>query len=373
MDINGHGTQVTGVIVAGNGIGMAPGARFIAARAFDDSGASTASAIHASFQWLLDPDGDPATNDAPNVVNISWGARQGCNLEFQPDLQALRAAHIVPVAAAGNDGSIAAADNSPANLPEAFAVGATIDATTIAPFSSVGPSSCGGQFPALVAPGEGIRSTGIGGSRRDRPRGHLVLGAARRGRARAAAAGLPAADRNPAGEPAHAERRRPRRAGSRSTFGAGFLDVIASRAAAAVCPRSTSTRRRCRARSETDTTLQLRANDALSAIAGGEWWADADPGIGAGQPFTAADGAFDSHSEGLVASLAALAPGPHLLGMRARDAAGNWSTATSSCSASPLRRRCRRPCPRCPSRPPSPVAPAPPPPASLARWVASRT
>ena len=168
MDIDGHGTQVTGVIVAGNGIGMAPGARFIAARAFDDAGASTASAIHAAFQWLLDPDGDPATNDAPNVVNLSWGARQGCTLEFQPDLQALRAAHILPVAAAGNDGAIAGADNSPGNLPEAFAVGATSASATfpplIAPFSSRGPSSCGGQFPSLVAPGTGIRTTGLGGS-----------------------------------------------------------------------------------------------------------------------------------------------------------------------------------------------------------------
>ena len=144
-DVCGHGTQVTGIVVAGAGIGMAPGARFIAARAFDDTGASTASGIHASFQWLLDPDGDPATNDAPNVVNLSWGARQGCNAEFQPDLQALRAAHILPVAAAGNDGAIAAADNSPANLPEAFAVGATSSATTIAPFSSVGPRAAEGS------------------------------------------------------------------------------------------------------------------------------------------------------------------------------------------------------------------------------------
>ena len=82
-----------------------------------------------AFQWLLDPDHNPATPDAPNVVNLSWGARLiPCNLEFQPDLQALRAAHILPVVAAGNDGPTAArapSDNSPANLPEAFAVGAT--------------------------------------------------------------------------------------------------------------------------------------------------------------------------------------------------------------------------------------------------------
>ena len=171
MDISGHGTQVTGVIVAGGGIGMAPGAKFIATRAFDDAGGNSASGIHAAFQWLLDPDHNPATADAPNVVNISWGARLiPCSFEFQPDLQALRAAHILPVVAAGQRRPGAApSDNSPANLPEAFAVGATTDPpgigpVTIAPFSSRGPSMCGGgQFPALVAPGTGIRSTGLAG------------------------------------------------------------------------------------------------------------------------------------------------------------------------------------------------------------------
>lgn len=38
VDLNGHGTQVVGVMVAGDGIGMAPGAQFIAARVFNDSG-----------------------------------------------------------------------------------------------------------------------------------------------------------------------------------------------------------------------------------------------------------------------------------------------------------------------------------------------
>jgi hypothetical protein len=78
----------------------------------------------------------------------------------------------------------------------------------------------------------------------------------------------------------------------------------------------------------TDTTLQLHADDTLTAIAAAEWWADADPGIGAGQPVTAADGLLDSRSEDLIASTPAFAPGPHLIGIRARDAAGNWSAAT---------------------------------------------
>ena len=81
----------------GTAIGVAPGAQWISARVFNDQGSSTTSAIHRAFQWLLDPDGDPATPDAPQVVNASWSfANPGCNLEFAPDIQALRAAASCP-------------------------------------------------------------------------------------------------------------------------------------------------------------------------------------------------------------------------------------------------------------------------------------
>jgi hypothetical protein len=115
--------------------------------------------------------------------------------------------------------------------------------------------------------------------------------------------------------------------GADSTFGAGLLDVVGA-ARQLHTPALDFDPPVLSAVAHADGTLQLQADDAVSAIAGGEWWADTDPGIGAGQPFTAADGTFDSSSEGLIASTAALAPGPHLLGVRARDAFGNWSAAT---------------------------------------------
>lgn len=75
----------------GTAIGVAPAARWIAARIFDDRGRSSAAAVHSVYQWLLDPDGNPATDDAPDVVNNSWTfTSPGCHLEFEPDLQALR-------------------------------------------------------------------------------------------------------------------------------------------------------------------------------------------------------------------------------------------------------------------------------------------
>ena len=335
MDISGHGTQVTGVMVAGGGIGMAPAAKFIATRAFDDAGGNSASGIHAAFQWLLDPDHNPATADAPNVVNISWGARLiPCSFEFQPDLQALRAAHILPVVAAGNDGLGASpSDNSPANLPEAFAVGATTDppgvgSVTIAPFSSRGPSMCGGgQFPALVAPGTGIRSTGLAGFDATGLDGTsfsaphvagalallLQISPLLTANQQASLLTQNAVDLGPAG--------------ADSTYGAGLLDVVAS-ARALHLPALDLEPPALSGAVAAGTTLQVRADDAASLIGGGEWWADVDPGVGAGQPLTAADGALDSRGEGLVATIPALQPGSHTLGVRARDVLGNWSAVT---------------------------------------------
>ena len=169
VDLTGHGTGTMGVMVGGDAggtaIGVAPGAKWIAARIFNDKGASTATAIHAAFQWVLDPDGDPNTADAPNVVNNSWsyGYAGTCNLAFQPDVQALRAAGIVPVFAAGNFGPGTSTSVSPANYPESLAVGAVNNADQIYSGSSRGPSKCGEtstSYPEIVAPGVNIRTAG---------------------------------------------------------------------------------------------------------------------------------------------------------------------------------------------------------------------
>jgi subtilisin family serine protease len=166
-DPSGHGTWTAGVIVGadagGTTIGVAPGATWIAARVFNDGGGATATAVHRAFQWVLDPDGDPATDDAPQVVNGSWSfGAPGCNLEFQADLQALRAAGILPVFAAGNFGPGGGTSVSPANYPEALSVGATTDAGTIAYDSGRGPSACGGAvYPDVVAPGVSVLTSDL--------------------------------------------------------------------------------------------------------------------------------------------------------------------------------------------------------------------
>ncbi len=171
-DLNGHGTMTTGVMVGGSvggtAIGVAPDARWIAAKIFNDAGVGTSTAIHLAFQWLLDPDADPATADAPTIVNGSWAlGSPGCNLEFEPDLQALVAAGIAPVFAAGNYGPSASTSGSPANNPDAFAVGAVDNTGRIASTSSRGPTSCGRTssvtYPAVTAPGVNIVTSDRGG------------------------------------------------------------------------------------------------------------------------------------------------------------------------------------------------------------------
>lgn len=167
-DGNGHGTQTMGIMVGGDAggtsIGAAPGAQWIAAKIFNDSGTTSSSVIHQSFQWLLDPDGNPDTDDAPDVVDNSWGSDEAgiCSLTFQPDIGALNASGIMSVFSAGNLGPLSSTSVSPANNPGSFAVGATDASNTIDSSSSRGPSACDGSlFPHVVAPGVNIRTSDL--------------------------------------------------------------------------------------------------------------------------------------------------------------------------------------------------------------------
>jgi bacillopeptidase F len=157
-----------GLIVGGDGsgssIGVAPQAQWIAAKIFNDAGTATESAIHAAFQWLLDPDGDPLTDDAPDVVNHSWSiADVGiCNSSFEPDIAALKAADIAMVFSAGNFGPDAASGVSPGNNPGAISVGAVDIDNNVSTFSSRGPSTCDDSLlPKLVAPGDAVLTTDL--------------------------------------------------------------------------------------------------------------------------------------------------------------------------------------------------------------------
>jgi bacillopeptidase F len=166
----GHGTQVMGVMVggdaSGNSIGVAPGAHWVSVKIFRDNATATLSAIHSGFQWLLDPDGDPSTDDAPDIVNNSWGSVSSpstCDTEFHVDVDALKLAGIEVVFAAGNGGPFDNSLYSPADYAEVVSVASVDEFMNVANTSSRGPSNCSttGFYPNLAAPGVGIYTSDL--------------------------------------------------------------------------------------------------------------------------------------------------------------------------------------------------------------------
>jgi hypothetical protein len=168
-DADGHGTWTMGLMVGGEAggtvIGVAPGAQWIAVKIFNDSGQSLLSHIHAGFQWALDPDDNPTTDDAPDIVNNSWylqGTVGTCDGEFADDIAALKTAGIALIFAGGNTGPNANTSVSPSNDPEVVSVGAVDASQTVADFSGRGASACdGGTYPTLVAPGAAVRTADL--------------------------------------------------------------------------------------------------------------------------------------------------------------------------------------------------------------------
>ncbi len=170
LDDHGHGTHVTGTMTGSepdgsNQVGVAPGAKWIAAKVFDEAGFTTDDILLDAAEWMLAPGGD--VNNAPDVVNNSWGGGPGLDEWYRDAVIAWRAAEIFPEFSAGNTtfgnpggpGSVAV----PANYPESFATGATDVNNKVANFSLRGPSPYGEVKPDIIAPGVNIRSSVPGG------------------------------------------------------------------------------------------------------------------------------------------------------------------------------------------------------------------
>ena len=156
-DVLGHGTHVAGTAVGQNGIGVAPGASWIAVNIADENGLIYDSDAHAGFQWLLAPAGDPTL--APDVINGSWSG-SGYSQSFVPDIEALEAAGIITVFAAGNSGPEPETIGAPASYTQTIAAGAHDDTNSITWFSSRGPSPLHDEYhPQISAPGARVYSS----------------------------------------------------------------------------------------------------------------------------------------------------------------------------------------------------------------------
>lgn len=181
---NSHGTHTLGTMLGvdtttRDTIGVAHKAYWIA----NDHIRSTVAELPpitdmiASFEWALNPDGDPiTTHDIPEVINNSW------RWYDEPDtlycggmvvnlMNAIEAVGIANVFSGGNFGPSNSTISSPQRINTSdvntFSVG-SINANVAFPypissFSSIGPKQCPGSgalaiHPEVVAPGQNVRS-----------------------------------------------------------------------------------------------------------------------------------------------------------------------------------------------------------------------
>ena len=195
-DCQGHGTHTLGTMIGidrlrNDTIGVAFNANWIGAQIITCSSGNGSSSNIASWQWALNPDGNPATvDDMPAAINNSWWAPDSeddqCNENsiYRDILEVTEAAGIAVIFSAGNSGpsseTITAPKNISLNLVNIFSVG-NIDANSsnlfIANSSSRGPSICLADStdmmfnslnikPEVSAPGSNVRSAHLNGTYR---------------------------------------------------------------------------------------------------------------------------------------------------------------------------------------------------------------
>jgi serine protease AprX len=172
-----HGTHTMGTMVGDDGgsnqVGMAPEAKWIGCRNMN-VGNGTPASYSECFEWFVAPTDvageNPDPSKSPHVINNSWlcPEEEGCEFDtLQTVVENTRAAGILVVASAGNEGSACSTvANPPAIYEAAFSVGATDSIDNIASFSSRGPVTVDGSDrpkPDVSAPGVSVRSCVPGG------------------------------------------------------------------------------------------------------------------------------------------------------------------------------------------------------------------
>ncbi|NAS26327.1 S8 family serine peptidase [Herbidospora sp. NEAU-GS84] len=166
-DVNGHGTHTMGTMVGDDGVnqvGVAPGVKWIAAKACPSTTCTAASLLLAG-QWMLAPTdasgNNPRPDLAPDVINNSWGG-MGYSEWYSDVVYSWTQAGIFPAFSIGNDGPGCETGSSPGAQLGAYATGAFDANDVIAPFSSRG-SGMSWFKPDLAAPGVDVRSSVPGG------------------------------------------------------------------------------------------------------------------------------------------------------------------------------------------------------------------
>jgi subtilisin len=139
-DIDGHGTQVAGLIGAKDNdfgiVGVAPGVDLYSVKMFDDSGRSDLANALCALDWVAQ---NASRIDVANMSWVSLGATPdataGCAAQGTTPTELLRQAicrisrlGVVPIAAAGNTSSdVSLGGVIPAAFPQAITVSAIAD------------------------------------------------------------------------------------------------------------------------------------------------------------------------------------------------------------------------------------------------------
>jgi len=156
-DDHGHGTHVAGTVSGtganGTQTGVAPGTNLLVAKVFNSAGDGYSSDVIEAFWWSIENGAD--------VISFSGGGKIHDPL-MTDAINNITAAGVVPVIAAGNDGSSPSTITCPGDEKGALTVGSTDSADDVASSSSRGPVTLYGETyikPDVVAPGVNINST----------------------------------------------------------------------------------------------------------------------------------------------------------------------------------------------------------------------
>ncbi|MDB5059562.1 MAG: hypothetical protein JWO59_3034 [Chloroflexi bacterium] len=164
----GHGTHVAGLVTL-----AAPGAKILPLRVLDQHGVGNIWVLTEALAYAMNPDGNPATHDGADVINLSLSITTDSRL-LRDTIKAVTCADPQPapgdipclapdgrgavvVEAAGNAGSTTPEYPAGDSIRGAITVGASTQGDSLAPFSNRG------SWVTIAAPGDHILSSVPGG------------------------------------------------------------------------------------------------------------------------------------------------------------------------------------------------------------------
>ncbi len=169
--VYGHGTHVAGLVAL-----AAPDAKIMPVRVLDRDGVGNLWVLAEGLAYAVDPDGDPATDDGADVINMSLGTNRPTSLlaeivaavtcaddddnENDDDGENCLAGGgrgVVVVAAVGNSGGSTPEYPAAEGVAGSLAVAASTLTDTLAVFSNYG------DWVSVAAPGQDVLSSVPGG------------------------------------------------------------------------------------------------------------------------------------------------------------------------------------------------------------------